>query len=73
MTAAELLVQKKILISTDQTTRWNLNLSRDTYIQSVKDIIAAMEEYAIDYHQQKVKEIEDQTEPYKGHIIAGKI
>lgn len=68
MTAAEFLVQKGILRSTDLETLWNLNLSRDTHVQTVKNIINAMDEYAAAYHDQKVKEIEDQTEPYKGHI-----
>ena len=58
----QLLVDKKILISTDLKTPFNLNLTRDTYVHSVKEIV----ETIIEVYNQAVDDCFESVEVHYG-------
>lgn len=46
MRLTEFLVYKRVLLCTDLSREWNLNISRDCYVASVKNVVEAMNEWA---------------------------
>jgi len=58
MTAPEILIKNGVLRSADLKENFNLQVTRDCYVQTVHNIVRAMEEYANQYRISKATQKE---------------